>query len=122
MISTLIGIVLSALLAALVIFIVGKLNLGMEVRDFGSAFVAAIVIALVGGAINWLLRALGIEFAGGLLGGLISLIIAAIVLVFSDKFVPGMKVNGMGGALLAAAAIGVVTVLLNYLLGFLGFR
>jgi putative membrane protein len=122
MISTLIGIVLSALLAALVIFIVGKLNLGMEVRDFGSAFVAAIVIALVGGAINWLLRALGIEFAGGLLGGLISLIIAAIVLVFSDKFVPGMKVNGMGGALLAAAAIGVVTVLLNYLLGFLSFR
>jgi putative membrane protein len=122
MIGTLIGIVLAALLSALVIFIVGKFNLGMQVRDFGSAFVAAIVIALVAGVINWLLRALGIEFAGGLLGGLISLIIAAIVLVISDKFVPGMKVEGMGGALIAAVAIGVVSTLVNYLLGFLGFR
>jgi putative membrane protein len=122
MIGTVIGIVLAALLSALVIYIVGRLNLGMQVRDFGSAFIAAIVIALVAGVINWLLRSLGIEFAGGLLGGVISLSIAAVVLVISDKFVPGMKVDGMGGALLAAFAIGVVSVLINYLLGFLGFR
>lgn len=50
MISTLIGIVLTALLSALVIYIVGRLNLGMQVRDFGSAFIAAIVIALTGQA------------------------------------------------------------------------
>lgn len=120
MISALLSIVLSALFAALVIFIVGKLNMGLEVNGFGAAFIAAIVIALVAGVINWLLSLLGITIGGGLLGALISLIVAAVVLLISDKFVPGMKVNGMGGAIIAAIAIGIVTWLISGLLGLLG--
>ncbi|MCZ7673332.1 MAG: phage holin family protein [Chloroflexi bacterium] len=42
---------------------------------------------------------------------------AAVVLMISDRFVAGMKVNGFGGAIVAAIAIGVVTWLVNWVLG-----
>ena len=46
-VGLLIGVVLGALISGFVIWIVGKLGLGLEVDGFGSAFVAAIVIAIV---------------------------------------------------------------------------
>jgi putative membrane protein len=115
--AAVLSIVLVALVAGIVIWIVGKLGLGLEVSGFGAAFIAAIVIAIVGGLINWLLGALNITIAGGWLGAIINLIIAAIVLLISGSFVPGLKVKGFGGALIAAIAIGVVTWLLNWVVG-----
>jgi putative membrane protein len=55
-----------------------------------------------------------------LLGLIVLLIVAAVVLMVSDKFVPGMKVNGFGGAIIAAIAIAVVYWLVGLLLGALG--
>jgi putative membrane protein len=109
----LIGIVIGALISGFVIYIVGRLGLGLEVDGFGSAFVAAIVIAIVGGVITWLLGLLGIEIGGGLIGGIIHLIISAVVLMISDRFISGMRVAGFTGALIAAIAIGVVYWLLG---------
>jgi uncharacterized membrane protein YvlD (DUF360 family) len=43
-----------------VIWIVGKLNLGLTVRSFGSAIIAALVIAVVAAVILWLLGLLGL--------------------------------------------------------------
>jgi putative membrane protein len=115
--AVILGIVLVALVAGFVIWIVGKLGLGIEVSGFGAAFIAAIVIAIVGGLITWLLSLLNITIAGGWLGAIINLIIAAIVLLISGSFVPGLKVKGFGGALIAAIAIGVVSWLLNWVIG-----
>ena len=115
--AVILGIVLVALVAGFVIWIVGKLGLGIEVSGFGAAFIAAIVIAIVGGLITWLLSLLNITIAGGWLGAIINLIIAAIVLLISGSFVPGLKVKGFSGALIAAIAIGVVSWLLNWLIG-----
>jgi putative membrane protein len=115
--AVILGIVLVALVAGFVIWIVGKLGLGIEVSGFGAAFIAAIIIAIVGGLITWLLSLLNITIAGGWLGAIINLIIAAIVLLISGSFVPGLKVKGFGGALIAAIAIGVVSWLLNWLIG-----
>lgn len=120
MISAILGIIISAALGGLVIFIVSKLNMGLSVTGFGAAFIAAIVISLVAGVIAWLLGLLGITIGGGLLGAIISIIVAAVVLMISDKFVPGMKVNGFGGAIIAAIAIGVVTWLVSLVLGLFG--
>ena len=118
------GVILNAivaiLVAAVVILIVSKLNLGLSVTGFGAAIIAAIVIAVVGAAIMWLLGLLGITIGGGLLGLIVLLIVAAVVLMVSDKFVPGMKVNGFGGAIIAAIAIAVVYWLVGLLLGALG--
>ncbi len=113
-VGLLIGIVLGALISGFVIWIVGKLGLGLEVDGFGSAFIAAIIIALVGGVINWLLGLLGVTIGGGWLGAIIHLIIAAIVLMISDRLLKGLRVAGFVGALIAAIAIGAVYWLLGW--------
>ena len=91
--------VIALLISALVIWIVSKLNLGLTVRGYGAAIIAALVIAVVGGVILWLLGLLGITIGGGLLGAIVLLIVAAVVLMLSDKFVPGMEVKGFSGAI-----------------------
>ncbi len=107
-VGLLIGVVIGALISGFVIWIVGKLGLGLEVDGFGSAFIAAIVIAVVGAAVNWLLTVLGISFGGNWLGAVLQLIIAAVVLLISDRFLKGLRVAGFVGALVAAIAIGAV--------------
>ena len=108
------------IVAALVIFIVGKLNLGLTVSGFGAAIIAALVISIVGTIVLWLLGLLGLTVGGGLLGAIIYIIVAAIILMISDRFVPGMKVNGFTGAIVAAIAIGVVGWIVTWLLGLIG--
>jgi putative membrane protein len=115
-----VGILIGALFTGLIIWIVGKLRLGLEVSGFGTAFIAAIVMAVVSAVIWWLLSLLGITIGGGWLGAIVNLIIAAVVLLISGRFVPGLRVKGFGGALIAAIAIGVVGWLINLLLGAIG--
>lgn len=107
-VSLIIGILLGALISGFVIWIVGKLGLGLEVSGFGAAFVAAIIIAVVSNIITWLLGALGISVGTGILAAIINLVIAAIVLMISGSLVRGLRVKGFGGALIAAVAIGLV--------------
>ncbi len=119
LIGILIGVVIGALISGFVIWIVSKLGLGLEVDGFGSAFIAAIIIAVVGGVISWLLSALGITIGGGWLGAIIQLIVAAVVLMVSDRLLKGLRVAGFTGALIAAVAIGVVYWLIGWLVGLL---
>jgi len=112
--------IIALLISALVIWIVSKLNLGLTVRGFGAAIIAAIVIAVVAAIVFWLLGLLNITIAGGLIGWIIMLIIAAVILMFSDKFVPGMEVKGFKGAIIAAIGIGVVSWIISWILGLLG--
>ena len=114
------GIVIAAAIGGLVIYVVGKLGLGLEVSGFGAAFIAAIIIAVVAGVITWLLGALGITIGGGILGAIVNLVIAAVVLMISGSIVPGMSVKGFAGALIAAIAMGVVYWLIELVLGLLG--
>ena len=120
LIGLVIGILIAAVVYGFVIWIVGKIGLGLEVSGFGAAFIAAIIIAVVAGVINWLLNLLGITVGGGLLGAIVNLIIAAVVLLISGRIVPGLRVKGFGGALVAAISIGVVFWLISLLLGALG--
>ncbi len=118
------GYILSFLVAlvvsALVIYIVGRLNLGLTVDGFGAAIMAAVVIAVVGTVVLWLLSVLGLPVGAGMYGLLITIVVAAIILMLSDRFVKGMKVKGFTGAIVAAVAIGVVGYLVSWLLGVLG--
>ncbi len=118
--GAIVGILIAAAIGGLVIWIVGKLGLGLEVDGFGPAFIAAIIIAVVAGIINWLLGLLGITIGGGLLGAIIHLIIAAVVLMISGSIVRGLRVKGFVGALVAAIAIGVVGWLIGLVVSALG--
>ncbi len=121
-INLIISILLWAVGAGFVIWIVGKLGLGLTVDGFLPAIIAAIVIAVITGLITWGLGLFGITLGGaGLLGAIVGLVVAAAVLLLSDKFVPGMQVKGFGGAIIAAIAIGVVNWLIVWVMGLFGF-
>ncbi len=120
MIATLVNILVYLVISAVIIWLVGRMNLGLSVKSFGSALAAAAVIAIVGGLVAWLLSLLGISFGAGLLAAIVALIVAAVVLLISDKFLPGMEVHGFAGAIIAAVGIGVVGWLVSWLLSVLG--
>ena len=115
-VGVLLGIVLAVLVSGVIIWIVGRLGLGLVVSGFVPALLAAFVIAILSGAITWLLTTLGLTIDGGFMGGIIHLLIAALVLLLSSRIVPGMMVQGPVGALIAALAIGAVGWLVNALL------
>jgi putative membrane protein len=121
MLGAIVTIVVYLVAAALVLLVVSRLNLGLTVENFSSAIIAALIIAVVTGVLAWLLGALGITLGGtGLIAAIFGIIFSAIVLLVSDKFLPGMKVAGFGGAIIAAIAIGVVGWVLNWILSLIG--
>lgn len=94
-------IVIDFIAAAVVLYIVSWLNLGIKVDSLKTVFLAAIVTT-VGSTIPWLLGLFA--FDAGLLSIIVSLIVVAVILLVSGKFLKGLKVNGFG-ALIAAVAI-----------------
>ena len=120
--TTIIGTILAFALiwavGAVVLMIVSRLNLGLTVDGFGSAFIASAVISIVAAIITWLIGLIGIRVGNpGLIGALVSLVVAAVVLLISDRFVKGMKVNGFVGAIIAAISYGVIAWLLQWVIG-----
>ncbi len=108
------------IVAALVIWLVARMNIGLEVRGFGAAAIAALVIAAISAVAVWLLSLFGLGAMTGILGAIISIIVAALVLMFAGAILPGLKVNGFNGAIVAAIAIGVVGWLITWALGLFG--
>ena len=115
-VSLLLIVVIGGRISSLAIWLVSKLGLGLEVDSFVTAFIAAIVIAAVGGLVEWLLGVLGITIGGGWLGAIAHFIIGAIVLLISGRLLEGLRVAGFVGALIAALAIAVIDFLLGLLL------
>ena len=120
MLGTIFNFVIWLVVAALVIWIVARLKLGLTVSGFGAAIIAALVIAVVSAVVLWLLGLLGITLGGGFWGAIVALIVAAVVLLLSDRFVPGMQVKGFTGAIIAAIAIAVVSWIVLWLLSLIG--
>lgn len=105
-------------IGALILVLVSRLGLGLSVDGFGPAFIASAVISLVSWAITWLLGLIGVAVGGsGLIGALVTLVVAAVVLMISASFVKGVRTNGFVGALIAAVAYGVIAWLLQWVLG-----
>jgi uncharacterized membrane protein YvlD (DUF360 family) len=108
-----IGVLLTAIFSGILIWVVGLLGLGLEVDGLGPALIAGIAIALVGGAITWVLLALGIRISSGLLRAAINIVLGAVVLLICGQLLPGLTVNGFAGALVASIAIGVIAWVLS---------
>jgi putative membrane protein len=118
--ASLLSWVLAWAAGAFVLLIVGRLGLGLIVRDFRAALIASAVISIVSGLIHWLLGSIGFSLVNpNLLGAIISLLISALVLLISDRFVKGMMVSGYVGAIIAAVSYGIVAWLLQTLVGML---
>ncbi len=116
-VTILIGVLVGALFTGFFIWLIARISSLIEVSGFGPAYIAAIVIAVLNGLVKWLLgSALG--GTGGALTGsvLINWIISAIILLLAGRMVKGMKVNGFGSALLAAAVIALFDWLVTWIL------
>lgn len=111
--NVLIVLVVATIVTGLVTWTVSSLNLGLRVRGFGSAYIAAIVITIIGMVIRFVLAAIGVPGLGGIIGFVERLVVAAVVLMIADKLLPGLTVRGFKGAIVAALAISVI----NWVLG-----
>jgi len=103
LIGAVIGIVIGAVISGALIWLVGKLNVGLTVKNFGWAMLAGVLISILSGIIKSVVP----EF-GSVGGFVIDLVISALVILASGKILKGLTVDGFKGALFAAMAIAVI--------------
>ena len=103
----------SWLLSALALWIVAQVIPGIVVRDFGSAFIAAAVIAIVNFFVGPVLKVLAFPFILVTLG-LFLLLINALLLKLASLFTPGFKVHGVLSAVLGSLILTILTSVLRW--------
>ena len=103
------------LLSALSILIVAHVVPGFEVRGFGTALIASIVIGLVNATLGFVLKILTLPLTI-VTFGLFLLIINAVMLAFAAMLVPGFTIHGFGPALLGAIVLSVISFVLRFLI------
>lgn len=102
------------ILNAVALLVVSHFVEGFVVSSFVSALIAVIVIGLFNATLGLLLKFITLPL-GILTFGLFFLVVNAIVLWFSSKFVPGFAVTGFKAAFLGALAIAVIHLLFGFL-------
>lgn len=98
-----VGTIVRFIVSALVLLFVEAIVPGFKGLTFGTAIVAAVVIALIG----WAMEALFGRRISPYGRGIVGFISGAIVLYFAQLFVPGMRITILG-ALLASLVIGII--------------
>ena len=100
------------ILSALSLLIVANIVPGFEVRDFGVALIASLVIGLVNSTLGALLKLLTLPLTVVTLG-LFLLVINAFLLRFAALFVPGFVVHGFIPAFFGAIVVAVLQLVLR---------
>jgi putative membrane protein len=102
-------------LSALSLLIVAHLVPGVEIRGFGTALVASVVIGLVNATLGFILKILTLPLTI-VTFGLFLIVINAVMLELAAALVPGFAVSGFGAALLGAIVLSLVSFLLRALI------
>lgn len=97
-------ILIRILLNAVLLFMVGRLVSGVEVRDGKAAVFGAIAFGLVNASVGKLIVLLTLPLTFLTLG-LFLLVINALMLMLAAAFVDGFEVEGFGSALWGAVAL-----------------
>lgn len=109
-----------------VLLLVGWLPLGVELENFGTAFLSAVVIGLLGTLLIWPLKLLfGPLWAITSLGGVISpvsllfnWVITVVLFGLAAWLIPGFRLrNGLVSAILGAVVYSVISALILRALG-----
>lgn len=100
---SILGTIVRFVVSALVLMLVGYLVPGFGHMSFGTALVAAIVIA----ALGWVAERLFGNRINPFGRGIVGFIVGAVVIYFAGLLVPGMVVS-IWGALLASLVIGII--------------
>jgi putative membrane protein len=113
-IRMLVHILVSWLVSALALWIVAKIVPGIEVRDFGAAMLATVIIGLVNATLGTVLRILSFPLIFLTLG-LFLLIINAALLGLAALFTPGFRVRGFLPALIGSVVLTLLTSFMRYI-------
>jgi putative membrane protein len=100
---TFLGAIVRFIVSALVLMVVGLLVPGFSRLTFGSALLAAVVIAVMGWVIEMLFGRRISPYGRGIIG----FISGVVVIYLAQLFVPGMRVT-LFGAILASLVIGLI--------------
>lgn len=89
---------------------------GVQVDGFGSAIIAAVLIALANATIGFILRVF--TFVLNVLTlGLISFIITVLMILLVDHFMTGFNTSGFLSAAVLAIAVAVIKMILDSIFG-----
>lgn len=102
------------ILNALALWIVSHFVEGFHVSSIVSALVAVVIIGLFNATLGLFLKIITLPL-GILTFGIFFLIINAVILWFSSKFVPGFAVTTFQAAFLGALALAVLHLLFGFL-------
>ena len=99
------------LLSALALWLVAQIIPGIQIRDYGAALLATVVIALVDITIGPILRFIAwpITF---LTLGLFKWVLKAFLLKLASMFTPGFRIDGFLNALLGSLVLTVLDIVL----------
>jgi len=102
------------LLSALALWLLPRIIAGIEVRNYGTALVATVVIAIVNVLVGWPLKLLTLPLTLVTLG-LFWLILNAFLLKLASVFVPGFSVRGFLPAFFGSIVLTVLQYVMRHL-------
>jgi putative membrane protein len=108
--------ILEILLMGLAMLIGAYLVPGVTVDGFGSAIIAAVLIAIVNATIGLILRIFTFPL-NVLTLGLISFIISILMILLVDSWMTGFSTSGFWSATVLAVALAVIKMLLDSIFG-----
>jgi putative membrane protein len=110
----LLHLVVTWLIDALALWLVAQIIPKMQVRSYGTALIATVVIALVNGILGPILRFIAFPITFLTLG-LFRLVINAVLLKLASLFTPGFRIDGFLAAVLGALVLAILTGILQSL-------
>src|SRR5450759_28888 len=100
------------LLSALALWLVAQIIPGIQIRNFKTALLATVVIALVDITIGPILRFIAFPITFLTLG-LFRLVLNAVLLKLASMFTPGFRIDGFLNALLGSLVLTVLDIVLR---------
>lgn len=108
--------IISWLISAVSLIIVGWVIPGFIVESFGSALIAAIVIGLINATVGFFLKIITLPISV-LTFGIFLLVINALMLMFASSLLQGFTVTGFWAAFFGAIVLAIVNMAFKSLLG-----
>ena len=110
------GIIVHILITTVLLFILGRMVTGIEVRDGKAGLFGAIGLGLANAFIKPLLLLLTLPITMLTLG-LFVIVVNALMLMLAAAFVDGFEVEGFGAAVWGALGLAVMNYLVGMMLG-----
>ena len=106
--------IVSWFVSALALWLVARIVPGIEVRGFGTALIATVVIAIVNGTVGFVLKILTFPLTLVTLG-LFLLVVNAFLLKLASALVPGFSVRGFLNALIGSVVLTILNAVFRHM-------